>query len=119
MNVAVIGASDKKDRYSYKAVMLLKEKGHNVFPIHKRVTEIDGIKVYKSISDISEKLDTVSMYISQKFSQGIIDEILMACPKRIIFNPGAENPDLREKADQRGMLTVEACTLVMLKTGQF
>ena len=119
MNVAVIGASDKPDRYSYKAVMLLKEKGHMVFPVHQRVKKIEGTAVYPSIQDISEPIDTVSVYVAADVSDAIGDDILARKPRRIIFNPGAENPSLREKARQLGIVPVEACTLVMLKTGQF
>ncbi len=119
MNVAVIGASDKKDRYSYQAVMLLKEKGHTVFPVHQRIKEIEGMKVYPSISEITEPIDTVSLYVAADISTGFTDQLFAKNPKRIIFNPGAENPSLANKIQQKGIQPVDACTLVMLRTGQF
>jgi len=119
MKVAVIGASDKTDRYSYKAVVLLKEKGHVVFPVHPRIRDIEGLKVYKSIADIDESIDTVSLYVGKDSSDAIIDDILAKKPGRIIFNPGAENPDFQARVDENGIKTVNACTLVMLRTGQF
>ena len=119
MNVAVIGASDKPDRYSYQAVMLLKEKGHGVYPVHQRIKEIEGIKVYPSINDIKEEMDTVSMYVSADVSSKIAGYILAKKPRRIIFNPGAENVELEKQARDRGIKPINACTLVMLKTGKF
>ena len=119
MNVAVIGASNKEHRYSYKAVKLLLEKGHAVFPVHQRVKEVEGMKVYPSIVDIEEEIDTVTLYVSADISSQIAEDILSKHPRRIIFNPGAENPDLEKKAREAGVETVNACTLVMLSTSQF
>ena len=119
MNVAVIGASDKPERYSYQALKLLAEKGHEVFPVHQRIKSIEGAPVAASIKDIHKPIDTVSMYVAADISNAISEDILNANPKRIIFNPGAENPALAAKAQAKGIKTLEACTLVMLRTGQF
>ncbi len=119
MNVAVLGASDNPEKYSYRAVKLLKEKGHTVFPIHDQIKEIEGIKVYPSIKDVPYEIDTISLYVSKEISSKIGDEILKKKPGRIIFNPGAENPELEAKAESQQIETLNACTLVMLKTGQF
>ena len=119
MNVAVIGASNKEDRYSYKAVKLLKEKGHGVYPVHQRIQDIDGVKVYPSIKDIVEPLDTVSLYVAADISDTLADDIIKKHPRRIIFNPGAENPSLEQKARASGITPINACTLVMLNTNQF
>lgn len=119
MNVAVLGASDKPDRYSYRAIELLSQKGHRVFPVHPRLGAIQGLKVFPSLSQVPEPIDTLTLYVNSKLSSKLTAEILGARPKRIIFNPGAENPALAEKAASQGIQTAEACTLVMLRTGQF
>jgi uncharacterized protein len=119
MNVAVIGASDKPDRYSYQAVMLLKEKGHAVYPVHQRIKEIEGMKVYPSIKDIEVEIDTVSMYVAADISDKIAGDILSKKPWRIIFNPGAENSELDRQARDRGIKSINACTLIMLNSGKF
>ena len=119
MNVVVIGASDKPDRYSYQAVMLLKEKGHSVFSVHQRIKEIEGMKVYSSIKDVVDVVDTVTFYVAADISSKITDDILTKKPRRIIFNPGAENSELEGKAVKQGVICLNACTLVMLRTGQF
>ena len=119
VNVAVLGASDDPQKYSYRSVKLLKEKGHTVFPVHPALTSIDGLKVYASIKDVLDSVDTVSLYVSKEVSSRLADEILEKRPKRLIFNPGAENPELKSKARDRGIQTLEACTLTMLVTNQF
>ena len=119
MNVAVLGASDKADRFSYQAVKLLQEKGHAVFPVHQRVKTIDGGPVYKSLKDIKEPIDTVTLYVAADISSALAEEIFSVKPRRIIFNPGAENPDLAQKAKKEGIEPVEHCTLVMLRSGDF
>lgn len=119
MKVAVIGASDKPHRYSYQAVMLLKKRGHEVYPVHQRVKEIEGISVFPSVNYIKDTIDTVTLYVRADISNSIGDDIISKNPKRIIFNPGAENSELEKKAQNEGIITVNACTLVMLKTGQF
>jgi len=119
MNIAVIGASNKPDRYSYKAIKLLEEKGHTVFPVHPRIKEIEGQKVYASIADIKASLDTVTFYVAANISDNIANDVLAKNPQRVIFNPGAENEALFQKAKAAGIRTLNACTLVLLKTGQF
>jgi len=119
MNVAVIGASDKPERFSYQAVVLLKQKGHQVFPVHQRIKTIEGQAVYPSIKDIKVPIDTVTLYVAADISSNLTADILSVKPKRIIFNPGAENPDLAQMAQSQGITTVNDCSLVMLRSGKF
>jgi len=119
MNVAVVGASDKPHRYSYRAVKLLKEKGYEAYPVHGKITDIEGLLVYPTMNDIQVSLDTITLYVNAGISTMLGDDILAQKPRRIIFNPGAENPTLEKKAKENGILTINACTLVMLNTGQF
>jgi predicted CoA-binding protein len=119
MNVAIIGASDKPDRYAYMAMMLLKEKGHRIFPVNPLITQIEVQRVYASLTDIGERMDTITLYVNEKISSGYADAIIEAKPGRIIFNPGAENRSLAHRAREQGITTENACTLVMLRTGQF
>ncbi len=115
----MIGASDKSDRYSYQAVKLLQAKGHQVYPVHQRIKTIEGTPVFVSLKDIPEAIDTISMYVAADISNALAGDIIDRHPRRIIFNPGAENPKLAAQAQSNGIKTLEACTLVMLRTGQF
>ncbi len=119
MNVAILGASIKPERYSNQAVRLLAEKGHAVFPVHPAVPEISGHRVFKALADIPDPVDTVTMYVSPSHSTGMADAILAVRPRRVIFNPGTENPELEETLSAAGIEIVHACTLVLLRTGQF
>jgi hypothetical protein len=119
MNVAILGASAKKDRYSYLALRSLIEKGHKVFPINPNLIEIDGLKVYPSLSALPEKVDTITVYLAPYRSGPLAGEMIAAEPRRVIFNPGAENPGLMEKLEVNGVKGVTACTLVMLSLGNF
>ncbi len=119
MNVAVLGASNKPERYSYQAVKLLAEKGHAVFPVHPAIPRIDGITVFKRLADISAPIHTITVYLGSERSTALADDILSARSKRVIFNPGAENPDLARRLQEAGVEAMNACTLVLLKTNQF
>ena len=126
MKVAVLGASNKPDRYSNMAVKLLLEYGYDVYPVHPAVRTIDtqiagktSVTVYPTLADIPEAPHTISVYLNAEASSKIADQILASGAQRIIFNPGAENPELQVKVEHQGMRSIEACTLVLLKTHQF
>ena len=114
----VIGASPDSSRYSNMAVKLLKEYGYEVVPIGSRRGEIAGIAIETGLPETVDT-DTVSLYLNPERQKAIYDYIIGLHPKRIIFNPGTENPELESIAIQNGIEAIEACTLVMLRTGQF
>jgi predicted CoA-binding protein len=118
-HVAVLGASPKPDRYSFKAVNLLKEHGFQPIPVHPAGHEVAGIPGVKSLDEITAPIDTLSVYVNAGVSGELKNEILRLKPRRVVFNPGAENPVLREELDQVGVETVEHCTLVMLRSDLF
>ena len=117
--VAIMGASPKPDRYAYKAMQMLRQFGHRPIPVNPAFPEVLGETCYRSIADAPKPIDTVTMYLGKQRSDPLIDEIVAAKPRRIIMNPGAENEDLAEKAEAAGIEVDYACTLVMLRTGQF
>lgn len=119
MRVAVLGASDNPERYAYKAVMRLKENGHTVFPVNPKLASIEGIETFASLSSVPRPIDTLSIYVSSDLSSKLAGEIFAAKPKRIVFNPGAENLELEAEAAKKGIQTLRACTLTMLATRQF
>ena len=117
--VAVLGASPKPDRYSNQAVRLLNEKGHDVIPVHPAVETIEGLPVSPRLTDITDNIDTLTVYVSEKVSSLLDNDIFQLNPARVLFNPGTENASLRKKLERHGISVEEACTLVLLKTGQF
>ena len=117
--VVILGASDKPARYSYKAFKMLQEAGHEVIPVSPRVKEIESVITCPTLKDVPGPVDTVTMYVSPEISTKLGPDIVTLQPKRVIFNPGSENERLAEILNREGVEVVEACTLVLLKTGQF
>jgi predicted CoA-binding protein len=116
----IIGASDNPARYAQIALQMLKEYNHPVVPMGIHGGEFRGehilnLKETPSVQDV----DTVTLYLSPKNQKEWYDYLLSLQPKRIIFNPGTENQELIDKAEENGVEAVIGCTLVMLRTGQY
>ncbi len=114
---AIVGASPKKDRYAHMAQENLLERGYEVIPINPGYSEIDGLPT-KTLGELAT-VDTVTLYVSARFQQGLEEELLRLRPRRVIFNPGTENPELKARLEQEGLVCLNACTLVLLRTGQY
>jgi hypothetical protein len=114
----VLGASDNEERYSNMAVKKLVAHHHPVIAVGRKNTIINGIEVTKELVQ-AEGVDTVTLYLNPTAQKDYYDYILSLQPKRIIFNPGTENDELVELAKAKNIQTIEACTLVMLNTGQY
>lgn len=114
----VLGASDNPSRYSFLAINRLKAHQHPVVAIGKKEGEVAGIHITKDHPD-EKGVDTVTLYLNPANQKSYYDYILSLKPKRIIFNPGTENDELIELAEQNEIEPVIACTLVMLSTGQY
>lgn len=117
--VVILGASIKPERYANKAQRLLMQKGYTVIPVHPQQKEIEGVSVVKKLSDVAEQVDTVTLYLNPKVSQEIAGDLIALKPRRVVFNPGSESPELESLLRQQGVLVEQACTLVLLGTGQF
>ena len=117
--VAVVGASPLKDRYSNKAMAPLESYGHTPVPVAPKHETIEGKKVHAGLLDIPEKIDTVTMYVGVPRQEKIIEDILELKPKRVIFNPETENPQVYDRLKGAGIRVQEACTLVLLRTNQY
>ncbi len=116
--VVVLGASDKPERYSHKAMVMLQEHGHTPILVHPRIECINGIPVHHSLADLGE-VDTLTVYVNPELSMNMKEEILNLGAKRVIFNPGTENEPLKNELIDKGVEVEYACTLVLLSTGQF
>lgn len=114
----VLGASENPQRYSNKAIVSLRAHGHDVFAIGNRTGKVKDVGIIVDRPNI-DSLDTVTLYLNAKNQQQYYDYILSLSPRRIIFNPGAENPELAQMAKEKNILPQEACTLVLLATGQY
>jgi hypothetical protein len=114
----VLGASDNPQRYSYLAVKKLRNHGHTVVAVGKQHAAIGDVEIGTNMGE-HEGIDTVTLYLNPTNQKPYYDAILALAPKRIIFNPGSENPELEDLAKEQGIDTLEACTLVMLATNRY
>lgn len=118
-HVAILGASDKPHRYAHMADQLLRQHGHIVHPITHRQIEVESGKVYRSIIDIEPEIDTLTLYVNPNHQTRHLETILQKKPRRIIVNPGTESDEHEALFREAGIEVERACTLVMLRTGQF
>jgi len=118
MKTLVLGASPNPDRYAYKAVISLSAHGYDVVPVGIKKGSINGFEIINGFPILSD-IDTVTLYLNAKNQQYWYDYIIGLHPRRIIFNPGAENTELEHLAKNNGIQTINACTLVMLSIGTF
>ena len=114
----VIGASPNTDRYSYKATISLQQHNHTVYPIGIRNGKINDLDIITSKPNI-ENIDTVTLYVGTDNQPAWFDYIFSLNPKRIIFNPGTENPEFEALAISKGIEVLDACTLVLLSINQY
>ena len=114
----IIGATSNPGRYAYLAAHRLTSNGHEIINVGIKTGEVAGVPIEKA-GVIHTDVDTITLYIGPQHQSEYFDYILKTKPKRIIFNPGAENQQLVDLAEENGIETVEACTLVLLSTHQY
>lgn len=118
MKTLVLGASTKPERYSYKAIKMLRKYGHTVVAIGNRIGQIDDVFIIKE-TPILNDVNTIAMYLSPSNQKVYYDYIISLKPKRIIFNPGTENPELYNLAEKHNIEVIEWCVLVMLSSNKY
>jgi uncharacterized protein len=114
----VLGASGNPERYSFLAINKLRQNGHPVVAVGRKVSTVADVAIGTEKKPVAD-IDTVTLYLNAKNQKEYYNYILSLKPKRIIFNPGAENEELAALAKANNILPMEACTLVLLSTGQF
>ncbi|MEO5781816.1 MAG: CoA-binding protein [Ginsengibacter sp.] len=114
----VLGASQNPARYSYLALNKLSRHDHPVVAIGRRKGKVGDVEIDTEQKPLTH-IDTVTLYLNPQNQKQYYDYIISLKPKRIIFNPGTENEELYKLAKQNGIEVMEACTLVLLSTGQY
>lgn len=114
----ILGATTNPERYAYLAAQRLTQHGHPIVNVGIKSGEVAGQPIEQP-DQIHPDIDTITLYIGPQNQPAYYDYILNTRPQRIIFNPGTENPELEAMVEEEGIETVEACTLVMLSTGQY
>ena len=114
----VLGASTKPEKYAFKAITMLVEKGQSVLAIGPNAGEVSGIKIYTKAIPL-KNIDTVTLYLNVARQRDYYNYIVETKPKRVIFNPGTENPELYQLLQLNNIKVELACTLVLLTTNQY
>lgn len=114
----VLGATTKPDRYAFRAINMLVEKGHTVLAIGQNTGEVAGVKIQTKAVPI-KNIDTVTLYLNPARQRDYYNYIIEAQPKRVVFNPGTENPELYQLLELNNIKAEVACTLVLLATNQY
>ena len=114
----VLGASTKPDRYAFKAITMLVDKGHSVLAVGQNAGEVAGIKIQTKAIPL-KNIDTVTLYLNPTRQRDYYNYIVEAKPKRVIFNPGTENPEFYQLLKLNDIKVEVACTLVLLTINQY
>lgn len=114
----VLGATPNSGRYAYLAANRLVRSGHSIVNVGLKSGEVAGVPIERP-EVIHDDIDTITLYVGPQHQEELYDYILNTHPRRIIFNPGTENSELRRKAEEKGIETEYACTLVLLSIGQY
>ena len=117
--VVIVGASDKPDRYAHRAMLALERHGHRTVLVHPRLRDIGGRVVHADLASVPGPVDTVTLYVNPAISSPMQSALIALHPRRVLFNPGTENPALAQALEAAGISTEEACTLVLLATDAF
>jgi uncharacterized protein len=117
-SIVILGASDKPDRASNMLLRRLQSRGVTAVPVHPALESIEGVPVRKSLADAPPQPDLLSVYLGAARSSALESDIVALAPRRVIFNPGAENPALEAALNAVGIETENACSLVLLSQGQ-
>lgn len=115
----ILGASSNPERYSYLVMKTLEEKQFPFYLVNPAYKQIEGHSVASSLGDLPGAVHTVTMYISPERQGAILPDIIKIKPERVIFNPGSESENSIKVLENAGISCFEACSLVLLKTGQY
>lgn len=118
MKTLVLGASTNPERYANRAIHRLVSAGHEVVAVGLRAGNVAGIEI-KTGQPMFENIDTITLYVGPANQSVFYNYILSLKPRRVIFNPGAENPELIELLEKNNIEAEIACTLVLLGTGNY
>ena len=111
-SIAVIGASNDRTKYGNRAVRAYQAQGWTVYPVNPREAVIEGLRAYRTVADLPGPVDRASLYVPPSVGIGLLDAIHGRGAKELWVNPGSGSPELLARAEQLGLQTVEACSII-------
>ena len=113
--IAIVGASSDRSKYGNIAIHSYLQAGYEVFPVNPKEEQIEGLKVYRSVSEIPVPLDRMSLYLPPQIGMKVIEEIAKKGTKELFLNPGSESDELVAKAQSLGLNVIVACSITALR----
>src|SRR5689334_7511334 len=110
--VAVIGASNNRDKFGNKAVRAYLQQGHTVYPVNPKEATIEGLPVYKTILNVPVRPDLVSVYLPPAVLLNVLPDIAAKGCDELWLNPGTESDEVLDVAEQLGLNVIQACSIV-------
>ena len=110
--IAIIGASNQREKYGNIAVRTYKDAGWTVYPVNPKSENIEGLPAYKQIEDVPAPINRISVYLPPKRVLPLLDSIAQANPTELWLNPGTESPEVIQKAKELGLNVIQACSLL-------
>jgi predicted CoA-binding protein len=111
-SVAVIGASSHRSKYGNKALRAFANQGYTVYAINPHEQSVEGHKAYASVLDVPGPLDMATIYVPPEVGVAVMDEIARKGIPEVWLNPGADGPDVVNRANALGLKTIQACSIV-------
>lgn len=110
--VAVIGASNDRSKFGNKAVRAFQAEGYQVFPVNLTERTVEGLPAYRSILDVPDPIDMVTVYVPPDATLQVLDELVRKPVKEIWINPGADDDEVMAAARRLGLKPIFACSIV-------
>lgn len=111
-SIAVIGANSDRSRFSNKAVRAWAARGYRVYPVNPHETEVEGVLAYPRVTDIPGPVDEATLYVRPAIGIAVLDDLKAKGIRKVYVNPGAESPELLQKAGELGLDTIVACSIM-------
>jgi predicted CoA-binding protein len=112
LKVAVIGASNNREKFSNKAVRAYIKQGYSVYPVNPKEDSIEGLSVFATILDIPDELDRITVYLPPKLTLSVLNDIAKKGTTELFLNPGSETEEVIEKAKSLGLEPILACSIL-------
>ena len=113
-SVAVIGASNDRRKYGNKGLRAFAARGYTVFPINPHEREIEGHRAYASVLDVPGTIDMATVYVRPEVGVRVMEELAAKKVAEVWLNPGADEPQVVARADQLGLRTIQACSIIAI-----
>ena len=112
--VAIIGASNNRQKFGNRAVRAMLRNGYTVVPINPHEAEVEGLRAYRSVLDVPGPIDMASFYVPPDIGEQVIEEVARKQIPEVWLNPGADSDALIARARSLSIKPIVACSIMAL-----